>query len=62
MAETPAETGTQDIETSGDDQLEMAWVVIANASDWMLKGKQHTEWVEAAERWRDAYFASLQGV
>ena len=50
---------TQDIETPGDDQLEMAWVVIANASDWDLGGKQPAEWREAAERWRDAYFALL---
>ena len=51
---------TQDIETQSDEQLTTAWVVIANASDWMLEGKQQAEWVEAAKRWRDAYFASLQ--
>ena len=37
----------------------MAWVVIANASDWILESKHAAEWREAAERWRDAYFASL---
>ena len=50
---------TQDIETQPDDLLEMAWIVIANASDWISEGKQQAEWREAAERWRDAYFASL---
>ena len=53
---------TQDTEIQSDDLTEMAWVVIANASDWILKGKQHTEWREAAARWRDAYFASLPDV
>ena len=62
MVETPAEAEAQDIETPGDDQMEMAWVVIANASDWIQEGKQQAEWRKAAERWRDAYFASLQGV
>ena len=50
---------TQDIETQPDDLLEMAWVVIANANDWISEDKQHAEWREAAERWRDDYFASL---
>ena len=52
----------QDIETPGDDQLEMAWVIIANASDWIQEGKHQAEWRKAAKRWRDAYFASLQEV
>ena len=47
----------QDIETPGDDLLEMAWVVIANASDW--DDSPQGSWRAAAERWRDAYFATL---
>lgn len=37
------------------DMLEMAWVVIANASEgnW---DKQTDEWTEAATKWRDYYF------
>jgi hypothetical protein len=31
-----------------------AWVVIANARDWHLDDAQARQWVEAAERWRDA--------
>ena len=49
----------QDIETPGDDLLNTAWVVIANASDWILEGNHSTEWVEAAKRWRDAYHRTL---
>ena len=52
----------QDIETPGDDLLETAWVVIANASDWILEGKHQTEWVKEARRWRDDYFATLPTV
>ncbi len=41
-----------------DDLLEVAWGIIANANggDW---DKATPEWKEAAERWRDRYFAVL---
>ncbi len=37
------------------DAAEMLWTVVANASngDWT---KQTTEWIQAAERWRDNFF------
>jgi hypothetical protein len=40
------------------DLLEAAWGLIANANegDW---DKAHPDWKAAAERWRDAYHASL---
>lgn len=39
------------------DAAEMLWVVLANVSggDWDKQGK---EWKDAAERWRDQYFAA----
>jgi hypothetical protein len=42
-----------------DDMLELAWGLIANVSggDWE---KQNTDWVGAAERWRDSYFSMLK--
>ncbi len=40
-----------------DDLTEMAWGIIANASDWDDETRQ--EWVDAAVRWRDAYFTTL---
>jgi hypothetical protein len=41
------------------DAAEMLWVVLANVSggDWR---KQDSDWQEAAERWRDNYFAVLK--
>lgn len=44
------------------DQLEVAWGIIANASDWInhdadVKGT--TQWIEAAIRWRDKYHATI---
>jgi histidine triad (HIT) family protein len=38
----------------GDDLLEMAWVIIANANEgnW---DNAHPDWRKAAERWRDDY-------
>ena len=51
-----------DLVTLAEDQgdlLEKAWVIIANAADWMLEGKPHAEWIGAAEHWRDSYFATL---
>jgi len=41
-----------------DDLLELAWGIIANANggDW---DKATPEWHDAAERWRDRYFAIL---
>ncbi len=50
----------QDTELQGDGLLEMAWVVIANASDWT--DETRSEWREAAERWRDAYHKTLPQV
>jgi hypothetical protein len=43
------------------DAAEMLWVVLANVSggDWT---KQTPEWQEAAARWRDYYFAAVEGV
>jgi hypothetical protein len=52
MSDTPTREGWN----FPDDLLETAWVIIANASDW---NNPNSEWREAAERWRDAYFASL---
>lgn len=47
------------------DHLELAWGIIANASDWAdMGGKGLTarrEWQAAAERWRDEYHAILDG-
>lgn len=42
------------------DLLEAAWGIIANASgsNWDLESK---EWKQAAERWRDNYFANVEG-
>ena len=39
-----------------DELLELAWAIIANANggDWDRATK---EWKEAAETWRDGYFA-----
>jgi hypothetical protein len=44
------------------EQLEVAWGIIANASDWInhdadVKGT--TQWIEAAIRWRDKYHATI---
>lgn len=39
------------------DLLEIAWCVIANASDW--DNPDRTEWRKAAERWRDKYHQTL---
>ncbi len=43
------------------DAAEMLWVVLANVSggDWE---KQTKEWQEAAQRWRDNYFAVLKSL
>jgi hypothetical protein len=42
-----------------DDLAYQAWVVIANARDWLLDDAQAAEWREAAVRWRDKFHASL---
>ena len=45
------------------DLLEIAWGVIANASDWdIMKGEDvaRPEWVNAATRWRDDYHKVLE--
>ncbi len=42
-----------------NDLLEMAWVVIANASDWNTEDKDESEWLVAARRWRDDYHGTL---
>ena len=51
----------QDIEPS-DDLTYWAWTIIANAGHnqggW---DAQDPEWVEAAEKWRDAWHATLAG-
>ncbi len=42
--------------------LETAWGVIANASDWDHSAKSEkaaSEWIAAAERWRDSYHVFL---
>jgi hypothetical protein len=41
------------------DALYKAWVVIANARDWLLDDAQAAEWRAAAERWRDNQFHPL---
>jgi hypothetical protein len=41
-----------------DDQLGTAWGVIANAKNW-TEDTPGSDWLVAAERWRDHYFASL---
>jgi len=45
------------------DQLEMAWVVIANVGvhkdGW---NGQHEDWVKTAEKWRDDYHKAVPGV
>ena len=47
------------------DELELAWGIIANASDWNIDegdtpcGKKAKEWQNAAARWRDRYHALL---
>ncbi len=44
------------------DEMETAWGVIANASDWDHSAKSNKaakEWVTAAERWRDRYHELL---
>ena len=43
------------------DAAEMLWIVLANVSggDWT---KQSQEWQEAAERWRDNYFAVFSSI
>jgi len=43
-----------------DDMLEMAWGVIANATDWDRDDR--AEWRAAAERWRDRYHEHLDAV
>ncbi len=43
--------------TSDSELLEMAWVIIACASDW--GGGSCAEWRESAEKWRDKYHATL---
>lgn len=56
----------QDVERTRHDpehMLEMAWGIIANASDWRMSEEgfsKSDEWVEAAERWRDNYHEWLQ--
>lgn len=42
------------------EAAEMLWVVLASVSggNW---DEQSTEWQEAAERWRDNYFAVSKG-
>lgn len=44
--------------TSPDDLLDLAWGLIANASegDW---DREHPDWKAAAERWRDLWHARL---
>lgn len=41
-----------------DDLIEAAWGIIANASDWNIKGRE--EWIEAAKEWREAYHETLK--
>ena len=47
------------------DALELAWGIIANASDWNIDegdtpcGKKAKEWQNTAARWRDRYHALL---
>lgn len=36
-------------------QLEMAWAIMSNSSNWD-DGKGSPGWKQAAERWRDDYF------
>jgi len=36
-------------------QLEMAWIIMANSSNWS-DGNGSTGWSEAAEKWREEYF------
>jgi hypothetical protein len=36
------------------EALELAWGLIANASDWNMKNR--TDWRKAAERWRDTHY------
>ncbi len=43
-----------------DDLLEIAWGIIANATDWDLDDR--AEWRVAAERWRDRYHDTLSAV
>lgn len=38
-----------------NDITEMAWVVIANASDWN-RPDEHEEWIAAAIRWRESIY------
>ena len=50
-------------ETTAEDyhnQLEMAWGVIANATDWDRDDR--SEWRTAAERWRDKYHEGMVSV
>lgn len=47
-------SGEQVILQSKDDLLEAAWGIIANASNW---AGDTPEWIPAAEKWRDEYFA-----
>ncbi len=42
-----------------DDMLELAWGIIANATDWDRDDR--AEWRAAAERWRDRYHEMLGG-
>lgn len=53
---------TPDTDTSPDDDLAYwAWTIIANVGHnlggWEV---QDPEWVEAAEKWRDAFHTSLE--
>jgi hypothetical protein len=41
------------------EMLYRAWVVIANASDWRQDDDESLTWRAAAERWRDAWHATL---
>ena len=41
---------------SPNDDLYVAWSIIANARDWLLDYDQAAAWRAAAERWRDERF------
>ncbi len=40
------------------NMLEMAWVILANATDW--DRSERSEWITAAQKWRDDYFRFLK--
>jgi len=44
---------TEDVPAGFPPGIEMAWGVIANATDWDRDDR--VEWRAAAERWRDEY-------